>query len=320
MTLIDDVLDGLRLDSSVFCRMILSGDWGFAKDALSGAPFHLILSGEAWLRIDGQATRLKAGDMVILPSGIAHDLLAHPDATTIPFVRVSEQMAIPPWKPGKRYNTVELPFGSGEPTTVLISGIFAFADRRRNPLLGALPSVLLTRADSNVPAASAISAVTALLDAEVLSDKPGAAIVAGRLADILFIQAVRHFLTSAETLPRGWLRGVADAEIAPALACMHNDPGKSWSVATLARVAGMSRSRFASQFQAIIGQSPLGYLTQWRMYQAAARLAEGRIALPALASSVGYRSEVSFSKAFKRCMGRSPADYRRSLADVQRCR
>lgn len=126
-------------------------------------------------------------------------------------------MAIPPWTPGKRFNAVEMPYGSGTPTTVSISDIFAFDSRRRNPLLAALPSFLLTRADREMPESYAISAITALLDAELLSGNPGAANVAARLADILFIQAVRHYLTSAKTLPRGWLRGVADEEIGPAL-------------------------------------------------------------------------------------------------------
>jgi AraC-like DNA-binding protein len=316
MTLIDDILEGLRLESSVFCRMTLSGDWGFAKDALSGAPFHLVLSGQAWLRTEAmdEALQLNAGDIVILPRGEEHSLLARADTVPIPFRDVADRMALPRWLPGKRFKTIDLPFGEGGPATILISGVFAFGDHRRNPLFSALPSMLLTRANSDAGAAGAVAAIATLLNAELLSGMPGAEIVAARLADILFIQVVRHHLASTETLPRGWLRGITDGEIAPALACIHREPEKAWSVATLARIAGMSRSRFAARFQGAVGQAPLEYLTHWRMYQAAGRLAEGRIALPALASSVGYRSEVSFGKAFKRWAGRSPGEYRRSLA------
>lgn len=313
MTLIDDILEGLRLQSSVFCRMTLSGGWGFAKDALSGAPFHLVLSGRAWLVKEDldDSLPLDPGDIVILPHGEAHRLLSQPNADTVPFREVASSMGLAPWTLGTRYKAVDLQFGSGSPTTTLISGVFAFGDRRRNPLLGALPSVLLMRATTGSAAASAMASITSLLDAELLSEMPGAECIGARLADILFIQVVRHHLSSTEGLPRGWLRGITDPEIAPALAMMHRAPERPWSVATLAREIGMSRSRFAARFQDVVGQAPLEYLTQWRMYLAAGRLADDKIALPALAASVGYRSEVSFGKAFKRWAGRSPAAYRR---------
>ena len=106
---------------------------------------------------------------------------------------------------------------------------------------------------------------------------------------------------------------MADHEIGPALALIHGAPEQPWSVASLARELGMSRSRFAARFQEVVGQGPVDYLTHWRMYTAAGRLAEGKIALAKLAASVGYRSEVAFSKAFKRWAGLSPVEYRRSI-------
>lgn len=320
MTLIDDILESLRLQSSVFCRMTLAGDWGFAKDPLVGAPFHLILSGQAWLEKDGldEPLPLGPGDIVILPPGERHSILSRPGAATVPFMQLASDMGLLPWKPSERYKAIDLKFGSGEPTTTLISGVFAFGDHRRNPVLGALPPVLLMRAGTESVAARTVAAVSSLLEAELLSGKPGAESVGGRLADILFIQIVRHHLSSGDELPQGWLRGVADAEVAPALAIMHRAPEKPWSVAALAREVGMSRSRFAARFHDVVGQAPLDYLTQWRMYQAAGRLAEGRVAMPILASLAGYRSEVSFSKAFKRWAGRPPADYRRWVSQQVR--
>ena len=318
MTLIDDILEGLRLQSSVFCRMTLSGNWGFAKDALGGAPFHLLLSGRAWLRTENgmDALPLDPGDIVILPRGEQHCLLSRPGADTVPFRQVAESRGLPPWTPGARYRSADLRYGSGDATTTLISGVFTFRDHRRNPLLGALPSVLLLRAMTNSAASGTVATITALLDAELLSGTPGSGISCARLTDVLFIQVVRHHLASAEMPPRGWLRGITDAEVAPALATMHRAPERSWSVAALARTVGMSRSRFAARFHDVVGQAPLEYLTQWRMYQAAGRLAEGKIALPALATSVGYGSEVSFSKAFKRWAGQSPTEYRRWLSQA----
>jgi AraC-like DNA-binding protein len=292
MTLIDDVLQSLRLQSAVFCRMTLAGDWGLAKDALSGAPFHLLLTGRAWVTLKGSCNDLELfpGDLIVMPHGHSHRIASTPTAETVPFRQVA----------------VDLKFGEGKPTTTLISGIFDFGGHRRNPLIDALPQTLLMRAQ----AGSTVAAITSLLDAELLSGLPGADCVGARLADILFIQIVRHYLASTSSLPKGWLRGITDKEIGPALAIIHRAPERMWSVETLGREFGMSRSRFAKRFQDVVGQSPLEYLTHWRMYRAAEQLSESKVVLPELAASVGYKSEVSFSKAFKRWAGTSPAQYR----------
>jgi AraC-like DNA-binding protein len=295
--------------------MTLAGEWGFAKDALSGAPFHIVLSGRAYIRMEGanEALPLDTGDVVILPHGDPHHLLAHPKASPLPWRTVVEPLGWTLWKPGMRFKSVDLRYGVGEPTATLISGIFAFGDRRRNPLLASLPARLWVRAGEASASASAVSSVVSLLEAELLSGKPGAESIAARLADILFVQVVRHHLAGGDALPPGWLRGLANSEIAPAIALMHGSPDRAWTVAMLAREIGMSRSRFAARFQEVVGQGPLEYLTHWRMYQAAGCLADGKVPLASLAVSAGYRSDVAFSKAFKRWAGQSPSEYRRSI-------
>lgn len=312
MSLIDDVLDGLRLHSTVFSRMTLSGDWGFAKDPLSGAPFHLILSGEACVKVeDGEAVLLRPGDLAMLPHGERHRLLAHPAAPSLPWRDVVENMGWTQWSLGQRFKSVDLRLGHGNQVTRMISGVFAFGDHRRNPLLSALPGLLVVRSTDDTAPARSIATVAALLDAELLSGNAAAESVAARLADILFILVVRSHVANVASLPPGWLRGVADPELAPALALMHGSPDRPWSVLSLARELGMSRSRFAARFQTVVGQSPLDYLTRWRMYLAAQRLTNGKSNLSVLASSLGYRSDVAFSKAFRRWAGRSPSAYRR---------
>lgn len=310
---VDEVLDALRMESTVFSRMTLSGDWGFAKDELKGAPFHLLLSGRACLQTESGnfPLELGAGDIVVLPRGERHRLLARAEAPAVAWKQVIHRFGWQHWKPGTRFKAVDLRYGEGGQVTTLISGVFAFEAHRRNPLLAALPPVMLVRGDAETDAARAVSSITSLLETELLSGKPGAESVAGRLADILFIQVVRHHIADGAALPRGWLRGMADPEIGPALGLIHSAPEDPWSVASMAHALGMSRSRFAARFQEIVGQGPVTYLTQWRMYTAAGRLAEGKIALAKLADSVGYRSDVAFSKAFKRWAGLSPVEYHR---------
>ena len=314
MAVIDRVLERLQLRSTVFARMTLRGDWGFAKDALAGAPFHLVLSGRAHVRPQaGPTLPLGAGDIAILPRGEPHDLVGRPDAATIPWRRMMEQHRWEPWRSDTRFKAVDLCHGSGEPATRLISGVFSFDDDRPNPLLGALPPVMTVRAGDGSAASRAVAAVAPLLDDEIGSGQPGAENVATRLADILFVQAIRQQIASAAALPKGWLRGIADPELAPAIALIHREPGKPWSVAALASAVAMSRSRFAVRFRETVGQAPLEYLTDWRMFQAAGQLASATTALPTIAASIGYRSDVAFGKAFRRWAGQSPAAYRRSL-------
>jgi AraC-like DNA-binding protein len=122
-------------------------------------------------------------------------------------------------------------------------------------------------------------------------------------------------LATAASAGSGWLRGIVDPQIGRALALIHSQADRPWLVASLANEAGMSRSRFAMRFLEVVGKSPLDYLTEWRMYEAAGRLVEGKVGLAVLASRAGYKSEIAFSKAFKRCVGHSPAEFRKRLAN-----
>lgn len=315
MDLIESVLERLQLESTVFCRMELTGAWGFAKPALQGAPFHVILSGEAWLRLPAQRqpTLLRPGDVVILPGGDAHEIMSAPDSPLISFKALLAEHGVPPWSPGVRIKPTRRKYGESEgAVTHLVSGVFGFGDRRENPLLAALPRLFHLRAEEAAATAggSWLTSTVAFLGAEVGSGLPGAGAVTARLADVLFIQAVRAYLASTEPKDPGWLRGIVDPQLGRVLARMHAGAEKPWTLAMLAQAAGMSRSRFAARFRAVVGQTPLDYLTRWRMYVAAGRLAEGKHGLAELAQGAGYRSEVAFSKAFKRWAGCSPAEFK----------
>ena len=136
--------------------------------------------------------------------------------------------------------------------------------------------------------------------------------VANRLAEVLFIQAIRaHIASGNESCKRGWLRAIFDPQIGAALTSIHNNVNSPWTVESLAE-AGMSRSAFAERFKGLVGQTPLEYVTEWRMQKAVQLLQQRDKKLVDVAQSIGYESDAAFSKAFKRVVGRTPGEYRRS--------
>jgi AraC-like DNA-binding protein len=310
---IDQVLEGLKLRSSVFSRMELTDGWGFAKDCLGGAPFHFVLEGEAWVGHDeGDLVRLSAGEMAILPRGEAHLLLSAPDAEAAPFHRLASDMGLPNWRPGIHIKPHILRFGpAGPAVTRLLSGIFEFTDRRRNPLLSALPDLLILRGTTD-RTRDTIKAIAKAIDHEIEAGAPGARLVAARLADYLFIEAVREHLAFNGREDAGWLQGLNDPVVGRALSLMHAEPARAWTVGVLAAEVGASRTQFAERFSFLVGRGPIEYLRDWRMFVAAGHLGEARLSLKEVAKLAGYRSGAAFGRAFKLWAGESPAAVRRA--------
>ncbi|OON42071.1 hypothetical protein BTJ39_02645 [Izhakiella australiensis] len=316
MDIIEEVIACLQLQSTVFCRMTLSGRWGFAKDALPGVPFHIVMAGQALIekKASGEHIWLRPGDMAIFPGGDAHNLLYDRDAPALPFKSVLASFGASPWRPGMRFQTRTLHIGDGTlERTVLISGIFYFGERRYNPLLQGLPEVMLFKGDQSCGAQATMGAAVALLDAELQNTSPGQMTVAGRLSDVILIYALRAWLeTGAKNGHPGLLRGLADANIGRVLQAIHQRPSARWSLSDMAAQAGQSRSRFAAHFKTLMGTSPMAYVTDWRMRQAAQSLQQSASSTATIAQQTGYGSEVTFSKAFSKWAGCSPARYRKS--------
>jgi len=148
---------------------------------------------------------------------------------------------------------------------------------------------------------------------------PGSELVVNRLADVLFIQCLRaHIGSRSETCEKGWLRAIFDPQIGGAIKFMHERIENPWTVESLAAACGMSRSAFALRFKEVVGETPLEYLTSWRMHKATTLLEKGDRKLVEVAESVGYDSDASFSKAFKRVLGVAPRGYRRSSLEASR--
>ena len=313
MDLLSDVLRDLRLESTVFCLFELSAPWGLRKDSLEAAPFHVVIEGRCWLQLKGEkGIELTTGDLVVLPHGDEHTLSSSKSASTVPFKTVLQRHGITEaWKPGKRvHRPIEIRFGSskGELTRV-VSGVFGFRDRRRNPVLDALPRLMRVSGEHGRGKPWLEGALRLLID-EAFSQVPGATTIVERAADIVFVQAVRAHIASARPVSGGWLRGLLDPQIGRALGLVHASPALPWTIGALAQKVGLSRTIFAERFRRLVGETVMAYVTGRRMHVAAGLLCTENDALAQIARRVGYASEVAFSKAFSAWADEPPGRYR----------
>ena len=305
MDILAEVLDGVRLSSSLHCPLALRAPWGLRVDGRPEACFLVILEGGCLLEVDGLegATMLRAGDFVVMSPGCGHTMRDAPGSAALPLAAFLEQCPAGP--DGTRR------WGGGGALTAAIGGKFRLEGDGLSPLLRALPPLILIRREQR----AAVDWLDPMLEAiacEARSGRPGAAAVITRLSDILFIQAVRACLADQPDCGPSWLRALADVQIGPALGQVHRRPEHGWTVARLAAEAAMSRSAFAARFQQVVGEPPLQYVTRWRMHKAGTLLRRTGDSLDAVAAQVGYESEAAFSKAFKRWAGLSPGAYRRA--------
>jgi AraC-like DNA-binding protein len=303
---LSDVLDMLQLRGEVFGRSELVSPWGISFPA-GMARFHLIERGSTWMRVSGaeRAFEVSAGDLVMLANGAGHELTSAPEARSIPL-----QEALADCPDG---DIVRI--GRGEPQTTLICGTFSLDPVASKALLAALPPVFVV-AGSNGRPSETLEWTLRLFSTEVVSRAPGHALAASRLVDLLLVQAIRAWLHGQPLENASWLGGLRDARIATALSAIHASPERSWTVNDLAETAGMSRSPFAARFTSLVGEPPLKYLTRWRMQLATRWLRGGEVSVAAIAERVGYESEAAFSRTFKRWLGETAGDVRRSAVQA----
>jgi AraC-like DNA-binding protein len=313
---LSDVLRDLHLDSTVFCVFEMRAPWGLQKPAHEGAPFHVVTEGRCWVQFELESPiEMGTGDLVVVPHGEGHKLLSSPDAATEPIGTVLARHGIhTKWRPGMRPGRPrEIRLGSAEGELArVVSGVFAFQDRRRNPVLETLPRLIHVPGEHG-RASPSLEAALRLLVGEAFSQAPGATSVVERVADILFVQAVRAHIQSSKDGGGGWLRGLSDPKIGLALSLIHAQPAAAWTIELLAREVGLSRTVFAARFRDLVGDTVMAYVTGRRMHLAAGLLHGGGDSLTQIAQRVGYESDVSFSKAFRSWAGEPPGSYRRRM-------
>jgi len=273
--------------------------------------FYVVSRGTCWLEVDGveNSVPLAGGDFVFMPRGGPLTLRDHPTTPARDFAGVLTDM-------GKTLSDCPssdriLRYGGGGAPVSLVSGCFTFEDGGANPLVESLPPLIHVKGDQGAPVRW-LESTLQFLAAEAGSPLPGTETIRSRLADILLIQAIRVHIAAEPDRPSGWLRALTDPQIGRALRLIHEDPAAPWTVDQLAERVAMSRSAFADRFRSLVGVPPLGYLTRWRMHKGACMLHRGQMTVAAVARAVGYETEGSFGKVFKRYTGTTPGDYRAS--------
>lgn len=296
---LDDVFSAMRVESAVYARLETTAPWGLSFTGGQSARFGLVVRGGCLLSVGAaQPIALTAGDCYLLVKGspyILRDDLNTPTAKCTDVVR------------DKVGGVVELG-GGGTPATV-VCGWFMFDELSARPLMELMPELIHVRMDQ--ARTQALTGTLQLLAMETEEPDLGSSLVVSRLADILFVQAIRAHVAASSETETGWLAALTDHKIGAALRAMHKDIAKPWSVDALASSATMSRSAFALRFKQRVGESPLEYLTRWRMFKAGCLLRQSKQSLGEIASVVGYDSDAAFSKAFKRSTGVAPGGYRR---------
>jgi AraC-like DNA-binding protein len=291
------VLDLVRMRGLVLFAAELSAPWGVRTAGFDDLACYIVLRGAAHLSAADTEVALGAGDVALVASRTPHRLSDARGRRAVAF----EELPRPSGEGGM------LRLGRGGATTSMLCGCLRFDRGGQEIVATALPTVVHLAAEHAF--ASHMNLVHALW-AELIRSQPGGRAVLTRLAEALFIQALRACARDGGTRAT-WLRALNQPQLARALAAVHADPAAPWTVETLAQRAGMSRSGFATAFHRAVGEPPLSYITKWRMGFAARLLDEGVLALREIAGRVGYGSSEAFSRAFSRWAGTPPGEYRR---------
>lgn len=296
-----DVLNIAHVDGALMAQVRASEPWGLRLAQTTGAAFHVITSGSCWLRAEGaQPIKLMPGDVVLLPAGAEHTLSSTPRGQARAFDRVAKEKFMSP--------AGDLDLGGSGVETRFLCASYVYDHDVAQPLMALLPDVLHLSAGEL--AHGSIESTVRLLTHEVRGSDPGSRAIVNRLIDVLLVQVLRVWLSDHADGPPSWLHALGDSEVATALAALHAHPERQWTVATLAAEVGVSRATLARRFPEQVGETPLAYLTRWRMDVAAQRLRRTSDTVDSVARAVGYSSEFAFSRAFSKARGAPPGRYR----------
>jgi AraC-like DNA-binding protein len=315
MDVLSDVLRTIRLEGALFLNGDMRAPWCFKvpkggdiamvlkPGARKLAICHMVVQGQCWAQTEGGTPiHVQAGEVIVIPHGDVHMLgsgLQHAavDLDHVVSPRVPEMERI-------RYG------GDGE-STVLVCSWFAFEGDAPSPVMAGLPPLFTTPLRRRSAGPWIEQSVGFVLQ-DGAARSPGSDMVAAKVAEVLFAESLRGYMEALPAHQPGWLNGLRDPQVGRALALMHAEPGRAWTVDALADEVHVSRSVLAERFTELVGAPPMKYLTHWRMVVAAGALRSERTSLARIAEKAGYESEAAFNRAFKREYGVSPGAWRQA--------
>lgn len=298
-----DGLHLLRFTGALYCRAELTAPWGVEFPELEGfMMLPVVLAGRCVLEIDGERHALEAGSAALVTRGASHRLLSAADASSTPLFEIPVEQVSDTYE--------HMRFGGGGDRTQIAYAALQVDGPLSARLIQELPALIRVDAWDDGES-GAFQAVLRLLAREAESIQPGGEAVMTSLADVLVVQVLRSWLRTSDPSATGWLSALRDPHVGRALGRMHARLDHDWTLVELAREANMSRSSFAERFTALVGESPMRYLAGWRLQQAHAELTSTTDSIASISSRVGYTSEASFGRAFKRHHGSTPGAVRR---------
>ncbi len=306
----DEVLSYLKLESIYYSRSLFRGEqWAVNVPTYQATSmFHVIVAGRCLVKVNDTLLELNVGDVLFLPRSPGHQVMASEsvkavDLYSLPVKKVSDLFETLEVGPEPLESRTEQQSGSEQDRqTIMLCGVVKIAHPSGEMLVNDMPDVVHVQKEQHI-FNEMMDGIVDLIFQEAEGGFLGGESVITRLVDILMIQTIRQWVLSSEVHHGQWLNALKDPKIGKALSEIHNHPEKAWTIELLGQEVGMSRTAFATKFSELVGDTPMNYLTLWRMNLAELRLKSGEKPNLEFIESLGYQSESSFRRAFKKCKG-----------------
>ncbi len=302
MDILSDLINALRLKSVVYFKHHFCSPWGMDSQKSNFAQFHMLVRGRCMLKMEGKPMpiTLYSGDMVLFPHGTPHQIMDDLKTECHSGQQVVDKII-----------NGESVFEGDEVNSTLICGHYELDKSLDHPFYQSLPEMIHLKSAELINSNDLKTIITMIIQ-ETQSGKLGSSTVSTKLAEVLFIKAIRHFLES-NTKGNSFLIALKDQKIQEVLNAIHNSPEENWSLNSLSRKAGISRTLLATKFREMVGETPMKYLFKWRMMLAKNLLQNSNQTSLEVASQIGYQSETAFNRAFKAHFDLTPHKFKKSL-------